>query len=267
MKSTEHRRLKCCVIDDEPLAAQLIGSYAARVPSLELAGVFSSATEAYPVIAAGDVDLVFLDIQMPQLSGMELVKLLPEHTMVVFVTAYENYAVQGYKVNAVDYLLKPVSFEEFVGAVDRALQRAGASLATGAQREESDPSTGAAFPQTDREAGSIMVKTEYRYRQIPKSDILYVEGLKDYVRIFVEGETRSVMTLLSMKSVEHALPATDFMRVHRSYVVNLNKISMIERNRIILADRRIEGGATHEIPIGDSYRQQLQNYIASISVE
>jgi DNA-binding LytR/AlgR family response regulator len=201
-------KLKCCVIDDEPLAGQLIGSYAERTPALFLAGVFTSAQEAYPMIASGNIDLVFLDIQMPQLSGMEFVKLLPPNTMVIFVTAYQNYAIQGIKVNAVDYLLKPVSYEEFLGSVNLALQRREKMQALSNSQER----TGGNYAevQSSPESDSIIVKTEYRLRQITKSDILYIEGLKDYVRIFVEGEPRSIMTLLSMKSIERNLPSDKF---------------------------------------------------------
>ena len=257
-------KLRCCVIDDEPLAGNLIGSYAERTPALSLAGVFTSAQEAYPVIASGEIDLVFLDIQMPQLSGMELVGLLPPSTMVVFVTAYENYAIDGIKANAVDYLLKPVSYGEFLGAVNRAIARRGAmaEIAGPPSPETEEASNGKFDPDTEH----IIVKSEYRHRQIRKSDILFIEGLKDYVRIFVEGEPRSVMTLLSMKALEHTLPSGSFMRVHRSFIVNLSKIHTIERNRIIITDRLTSPAASHEIPVGDSYRQALGTYVASRSV-
>lgn len=256
------RKFKCCVIDDEPLAGNLIGSYAERTPALSLAGVFTSAQEAYPLLASGEIDLVFLDIQMPQLSGMELVGLLPPSTMVVFVTAYENYAIDGIKANAVDYLLKPVSYGEFLGAVNRAIARAGSVIPQGGTQVQVEQSNaGMAMCDSD----CIIVKSEYRHRQIRKADILYIEGLKDYVRIFVEGESRSVMTLLSMKALEQSLNA-DFMRVHRSFIINLSKIHTIERNRIILTDRVSVPPSTHEIPVGDSYRQALANYISSRSL-
>lgn len=262
-----NRKLRCCVIDDEPLAGNLIGSYARRTPALSLAGVFTSAQEAYPMLASGEVDLVFLDIQMPQLSGMELVGLLPPSTMVVFVTAYENYAIDGIKANAVDYLLKPVSYGEFLGAVNRAMARAGSVMPQSGMSSQGEPSdTGSSYGDVAAcDADCIIVKSEYRHRQIRKADILYIEGLKDYVRIFVEGESRSVMTLLSMKALEQSLNA-DFMRVHRSFIINLSKIHTIERNRIILTDRVAVPPATHEIPVGDSYRQALATYISSRSL-
>lgn len=245
--------LRCVVIDDEPLAGQLIGNYARRTPSLQLAGVFTSAREAYSLIISGEVDLLFLDIQMPELSGMEFVKLIPRDTMVIFVTAYENYAIEGIRVNAVDYLLKPVNYTEFIAAVERAMERRRSAPALA-----SPPSA-----DTPADDGHIIVKSEYRHRQIAKRDILFVEGLKDYVRIFVEGQARSVMTLMSMKTLEGALTPPEFMRVHRSYIVNLSKINAIERGRIFVTDNRQSPAVTHEVPVSDSYRPQLLDYIAS----
>lgn len=265
--------LRCCVIDDEPLAAGLIGAYVERTPSLELAGVFNSAQEAFPAISAGDIDLLFLDIQMPQLSGIEFVNLLPSSTMVVFVSAFENYAIQGIKANAVDYLLKPVSYDDFLGAVNRASQRRESSLLAASYGLPS--SEGTARERTAAEATGaelnpgaeyIIVKSEYRYRQIAKSDILYIEGLKDYVRIFIEGENRSIMTLLSLKALEHCLPEGRFMRIHRSFIVNLSKIKTIERNKILIADRVLTPGTLYEIPVGDSYRPAIASYISSLSL-
>lgn len=265
--------LRCCVIDDEPLAAGLIGGYVERTPSLTMAGVFNSAHEAFKIISSGEVDLLFLDIQMPQISGIEFVNLLPTSTMVVFVSAYENYAIQGIKSNAVDYLLKPVSYEDFLGAVNRACQRrqltspaSGNCLAISFDTTKESDNGEAIAANLNSEAEHIIVKSEYRYRQIAKSDILYIEGLKDYVRIFVEGENRSIMTLLSLKSLEHCLPESRFMRVHRSFIVNLTKIKTIERNRILIVDRLLSETPPYEIPVGDSYRQSIASYISSLSL-
>lgn len=242
--------LRCCVIDDEPLAASLISSYVNRTPSLKLAGEFNSAHEAFPLINSGEVDLLLLDIQMPELSGMEFVNLVPPTTMVIFVTAYDNYAIQGLRANAVDYLLKPVSYEDFLAGISRARERKSAVPAASA---------------VTAECQQIMVKTEYRYRQITVADILFIEGLKDYVRIYIEGEARPVMTLQSLKSLEHALPDRCFMRVHKSFIVNLTKIRTIERTRILILNLT-QQGAAYEIPVGDSYRQPIADYIASMSL-
>ena len=241
------KKLTCCVIDDEPLAAQLIASYASRTPSLELIGVYSSAQDAFSEIASGRIDLVFLDIQMPQLSGMEFARLIPPSTMVIFTTAFANYAIEGYKVNSVGYLLKPVSYEDFIAAVNRAVQHASDASAH-------HPAVGRQ-PQDIGQSDHLIVKTEYRLRQIAKRDILFIEGLKDYVKIFVEGESRAVMSLLSLKALERSLPSDDFMRVHRSFIVNLKKINTIERGNIIIG--------THQIPVSDSFRAQLSDYISS----
>lgn len=238
-------KLKCCVIDDEPLAAELIANYVRRTPSLELAGVFNSAQDAFPVISSGEISLLFLDIQMPQLSGLEFARILPRATRVIFTTAYANYAIEGYKVNAIGYLLKPVSYSEFLEAVERA-----------AGDIPAQPGTPVTTSTPAAESDYLMVKTEYRLRQIPKADILFIEGLKDYVKIYVAGDARPTVSLLSLKSLERVLPSASFMRVHRSFIVNLTKISTIERGNIIIDD--------HQIPVSDSFRADVQAYISSL---
>lgn len=232
--------LNCCVIDDEPLAAQLIGSYVDKTPFMELAGVFSSAQEAIKVILEGKVDVVFLDIQMPQLNGMEFAKIIPPHCRVIFTTAFNAYAVEAFKVNALDYLLKPVSYEEFAMAANRALE--WVSL----HRRANEKSATGDF---------LIVKSEYKLIQIPTASILYIEGLKDYVKIYVEGDNKSIMTLMSMKTLEQSLPQSKFLRVHRSFIVNTSKIKVIERNRIVF-------GSTY-IPVSDSYRNAFAEFVAS----
>jgi len=235
--------LNCCVIDDEPLAAQLIGSYVEKTPFMELNGIFSSAQDAIKVILEGKVDVVFLDIQMPQLNGMEFAKIIPTHCRVIFTTAFNTYAVDAFKLNALDYLLKPVSYEEFAMAANRALE--WVSLHRRANEKNG--------------AGDyIMVKSEYKLIQIPTSSILYIEGLKDYVKIYIEGANKSIMTLISMKALERALPSSKFLRVHRSFIVNTSKIKVIERNRIVF-------GNTY-IPVSDSYKSAFADFVASRSL-
>lgn len=241
-------KLKCCVIDDEPLAADLIANYVRRTPSLDLVGVFNAAQDAFAAIASGDIALLFLDIQMPQLSGLEFARIIPPSTRVIFTTAYANYAIEGYKVNAIGYLLKPVSYAEFLEAVERAGNSIQGSATTQAAAAPDIP--------TAADSDYLMVKTEYRLRQIQKADILFVEGLKDYVKIFVAGEPRPIVSLLSLKSLERILPAASFMRVHRSFIVNLTKISTIERGNIMIGD--------HQIPVSDSFRPDVQAYVASL---
>ena len=231
--------LKCCVIDDEPLAAQLIASYIEKTPFMQLVGTYSSSQEAVKTILENQVDLVFLDIEMPQLNGLEFAKIIPPTTRIIFTTAYDQYAIQGFKVNALDYLLKPVSYEDFLASANKAqrwieIQRNGSNQ--GSSRDY------------------IIVKSEYRLVQIPTSDILFIEGLKDYVKIYTIDEQKSIMTLMNMKTLEQSLPSY-FMRVHRSFIVNTNKIKIIERNRIVFGNKYI--------PISDTYKQVFSDYIAS----
>ena len=239
--------LRCCVIDDEPLAARLIGSYVERTPFLSLEGVYNSATDAARPIMSGEIDLVFLDIEMPQIGGMEFAKIIPDTCKIVFTTAYDRYAVQGFRVNALDYLLKPVSYEEFLEAANRAVKEAAAKAEA--------PAPGVTPRQQHREF--IVVKSEYRMLQIRVSDIQFVEGLKDYVKIYIDSQSRPVLTLMSMKAVEDMLDNGDFLRVHRSFLVNTRHISVIERNHLVIAD--------HPIPISDSYRKAFADYLAGLS--
>lgn len=233
--------LHTCIIDDEPLAASLIEEYVRRTPFLELVGIYNSAQEAAKQLFSNEVDLVFLDINLPQLSGVELARILPPGCKVVFITAHENYAVDGFKVGAVDYLLKPVDYEEFLGAARKA-------LASGSARAES-----VSTPKTPR--SHIIVKSEYRLVQIATSDIVYIEGLKDYIKIFVEGEPKPVLTLMNMRTLEAELPSGRFMRVHRSFIVNTDKIKVIERNRIVFD--------AVQIPISESYKQDFSEFVKS----
>ena len=234
-------KIKACVIDDEPLAAELIAGYIKRTPFLELEGVYSSAQEAVRSVMVGRVSLVFLDIQMPMLNGLEFARLVPKGVKVVFVTAYNDFALDSFKVGAIDYLLKPVDYEEFVGAAARAVAQIGTQSAFGAP----------AAPRND----FIIVKSEYKLQQIKISEILYVEGLKDYVKIWLDGSNRSITTLLNMRSLEQSLPTETFMRVHRSYIVNLDKIRTIERNRIVFGNV--------SIPVSESYRDAFQSWVNS----
>jgi len=228
------KKIRCCVIDDEPLAAQLINSYILRTPYLADAGTFSSAQEAIKKVLDGEIDLIFLDINMPQLNGLEFARIVPPATRVIFTTAYDSYAVEGFRVNALDYLLKPISYEEFSKATTRALHALSDSRAT-------------AQPVTD----SIIVKSEYKLIQILIDDILYIEGLKDYVKIVTTDTT--VMTLMNIKTLERALPTDRFMRVHRSFIVNKRHITVIERNRIVF-------GKTY-IPVSETYKQAFSDFI------
>ncbi len=239
--------LRSCVIDDEPLASGLIASYIEKTPFMTLVGEFSSPRDAIQLILDGGADVVFLDIQMPQLNGIEFARIIPPSTRIVFTTAFDNYAVEGFRVNALDYLLKPVSYEEFLAAANRALQWV-----------EMARSGSAANSSTSSSNDYIIVKSEYKLVQIPVNDILYIEGLKDYVKIYTTDNDRCIMTLMSMKTLERSLPADRFMRVHRSFIVNTGKIKVIERNRIVF-------GKTY-IPVSESYKQAFSDYVSARSI-
>ena len=240
-------KLRCCVIDDEPLASGLIASYILKTPFLELAGEYSSPNDATSAILSGDIDIVFLDINMPQISGVEFARIIPPSTRVVFTTAYDSYAVEGFRLNALDYLLKPVSYPEFLEAANRALK----------WKESVDVRQTAVSATVDERF--IIVKSEYKLIQIAIDDILYIEGLKDYVRIYTASRERPVMTLLSMKSIESKLPEPQFMRVHRSLIVNTSRITTIERNRIVFGESYV--------PISDSYRQMFNDFITARTLD
>ena len=228
--------MKCIVVDDEPLALNLLESYVRKTPFLELAGKYSSAVQAMKELANQQVDLIFLDIQMPELNGLEFSRMLPPETCIIFTTAFDQYAIDGYKVNAIDYLLKPISYPDFLQAANKALHQHELMHRT---------------PQD--EIDSIFVKSEYKLVQIELRKILYVEGLKDYIKIYEEDNPKPVLSLMSMKAMEDLLPPSQFMRVHRSYIVRKDKIRVIDRGRIVF-------GKTY-IPISDSYKQVFQEYL------
>lgn len=236
--------LNTVVVDDEPLAAALIEKYVQRTPSLRHAGTFHSPQEAIKTILEGDVRLVFLDIRMPGLNGVEFARCIPPSTSVIFTTAYPDYAIDSFKVSAVDYLLKPISYADFSGAVERALARQETIQAA----ERADAST---------VTGHLIVKSEYKQVQIPLADILYVEGLKDYVKIAVKGTPKPVLTLMSMKALEQALPQRVFMHIHRSWIVNTTHIERIERGHAVIQGRAI--------PVSDSYKDTFARYVAEHS--
>lgn len=227
--------LKCALVDDEPLALSLLESYVAKTPFLELAGKWSSAVQAMNELSDKQVDLLFLDIQMPELSGLEFSKMVNPSTRIVFTTAFSQYAIDGYKVNALDYLLKPISYPDFLAAANKALQWFEL------------------MQQPKEEIQSIFVKSDYKLVQIELKNILYIEGLKDYIKIYEEGATRPVLSLMSMKSMEELLPAARFMRIHRSYIVNKEKIRIVDRGRIVFGK--------NFIPISDSYKQAFQEFL------
>lgn len=231
--------IRCAVIDDEPLALGLMASYVKKTPFLELVGSYSSAIQAMNELPNHPVDLLFLDIQMPELNGLDFSRMVPPQTRVVFTTAFDQYAIDGYRVNALDYLLKPISYPNFLQAAQKA-QEWFKLVEQGQQ--------GAV-----EEVQSIFVKSEYKQVQVMLDDILYIEGLKDYIKIYEEGHEKPLLSLMSMKSMEEMLPSQRFMRVHRSYIVQKSKIRVVEHNRIVF-------GKTY-IPVGDSYKDDFQAFL------
>ena len=213
--------INCIIVDDEPLSLDLLEGYVNKTPFLNLAGRCASAKEAMEVMTREKIDLVFLDIQMPDLNGLEFSKVIKDETRIIFITAYEKYALNGYKVEALDYLIKPVNYEEFLDAGNKAKKWFELTSNKSKEREAMD---------------SIYVKSEYRIIQVNLNDIIYIEGLKDYVKIYLGNQAKPILSLMSMKSLEEQLPTFSFMRVHRSYIVNLNKIKTIERDRIIFGN-------------------------------
>lgn len=236
-------KLSCAIIDDEPLAVELMESYVRKTPFLELQGSFGSGVAAFGMLRDRPVDLLFCDIQMPGLNGVEFSRILPADTRVIFTTAFSRYAVEGFRVNAVDYLLKPISYADFLAAAQKALEWFELKRRAGAPADD---------------LRSIFVKTEYRLRQIELERILYIEGLKDYVKIHVEDEPHPVLSLMSLKSLEEQLPADRFIRVHRSYIVQPAKIRTIERNSIVFGRERI--------PISENYRQAFFDFLSDRSL-
>lgn len=229
------RELQCIIVDDEPLAVDLLKSYVEQTSFLKLAGTYNSALEAVSVIHEGKIDLIFLDINMPNLNGLEFSKTLPPHIKIVFTTAYDQYALQGFKVNALDYLLKPISYADFLQASNRAMQWFN--------------TVGESSPDD-----SIFVKSGYRVVKLEYADILYIENQKDYVLFFLKGETEPVSSLMNLQSLSDKLPKERFMRVHRSFIVNLDNVKTIERNTIVF-------GKVY-VPVSDSYRAAFNDFMA-----
>ena len=227
--------LTCAIVDDEPLALGLIESYVRKTDFLKLEGCYASAVEAMSHLTQSPVDLLFLDIQIPELSGLEFSQMLPPETRIVFTTAFEQYALDGFRINALDYLLKPISYARFLESARRALQWFEMKA------------------QQPKERDTIFVKSDYKLVQIELKHILYIEGLKDYIKIYEEGNAKPILSLMSMKAIEEQLPPSRFMRVHRSYIVQKEKIRIIERGRIVF-------GKTY-IPISDSYKQAFQEFL------
>ncbi|MFY0652153.1 MAG: response regulator transcription factor [Cyclobacteriaceae bacterium] len=235
-----YRMIKCIAIEDEPLALQQIGKYIDKTPFLEQCELLESAILALDFLENNEVDLMFIDINIPDLNGMEFVKSLKNPPKVIFTTAYDQYAVEGFKVDALDYLLKPIGYADFLKAANKA--KSWFDLHSSTQNEE-----------VKSDDSFLFIKSEYKVVRVDFENIQYIEGMREYVRIHLSNE-KPIMTLMSMKKIEQYLPPSQFMRVHRSYIVNLKKITTIEKSRIVYDE------STY-IPISDQYKNQFQEYM------
>ncbi len=231
-------KIKCLAVDDEPLALELVKGYIEQTPFLELAGTCDNALESITFLENNEVELIFLDIQMPGLTGTSLMRSLKNKPRVIFTTAYEEYAVEGFRLDAIDYLLKPFDYEEFLRAAQKA--RDLFTLEAGIKNEPNDKDY-------------FFIKSDYKLVKVVIADITHIEGLKDYVKIFLASSPKPLLTLMSLKTLEGLLPTNNFARIHRSFIININHITGIERNLI-----HLPGG---QIPMSENYKNQLMAMI------
>lgn len=237
------RKISCIIIDDEPLALDLVEGYVSKTPFLELKGKCLSALEALQIMNTEKIDLVFSDIQMPDLNGIDFSKTLSADTKVIFTTAFKEYAFDGFKVNAVDYLLKPFNYQEFLKAAIKAQERI-------------------IRPEEKRQGFThdnfIFVKSEYKQVKINLNEVYYFEGLKDYIKIWINSQAKPILTLMSLKTLEQELPEEKFMRVHRSFIIALDKIESVERSQVVINKERIT--------IAEQYKSKFQEFIENKSL-
>ena len=233
--------IRCIVVDDEPLAVEMLAGYVRRTPSLDLQSTFTDPVLALSAIRSSKPELVFMDIQMPDLNGLELSRLLPSETRIIFTTAFKEYAFESYEVGAIDYLLKPIKYQKFLEAVAKADKWF-------AMRSSEDAAS------CEKERKSAFIKVDGELRNIDFDDILYVAGMKDYVTVHLQSDDRPLVTHITMKAIEDLLPSDRFMRVHRSYIVALDKISAIDSYGDVLIGKV-------SIPVSDSYRKDIDAYI------
>jgi len=238
-------KLKCIAVDDEPLALDIIEDYISKVPFLELVKRTENAIEALQLVQAGGIDLVFLDIQMPELTGIQFLKIAGGKASFILTTAYSQYALESYDLNVSDYLLKPIAFDRFYKAVEKVhnLAKVTEPIIAAQPVIKEAPKPIVIQPVQD----FMFVKTEHKIQKIELDDILYIEGLKDYISIYTKAER--VITLQNMKRMEETLPSSQFIRVHKSYIISLDKIESIERSRISICGKMI--------PVGDTYRDEF----------
>jgi len=245
-----NNKITCIVVDDEPLAVRLLESFVAKTPSLELLGAFTDSVEAINAIREQHPQLLFLDIQMPDLNGMELAHMLPEGTKIIFTTAFKEYAFESYEVSAIDFLLKPIRYNKFIAAVEKAQEW---FVHSQPQPANISPLTSHPSPLTKT---SMFIRVDGELRQISFDSILFVEGMKDYVRFHLEGERIPLTTHMTMKAVEDVLPTDTFMRINRSYIVRLDKIRTVDRNLCVYIGEEI-------IRVTEAYREAFESYVST----
>ena len=235
------RTLTCIIVDDEPLAVHLLETYVEKTPDLQLAASFTDSITAINTIKAQKPDLLFLDIQMPNIDGMELAHSLPEETHVVFTTAFKEYAFESYEVNALDFLLKPIRYNKFLAAVEKA------------RKQYQQPITQTQQPNT------VFIRVDSARRNVPIDQITYINGMKDYVLFYLDNEPKALITHLTMKAVEDMLPKDKFLRIHRSYIVAVDKIQKVDNNDCIYIGKEI-------IHIPDGYLQTFRQFLESRTI-
>lgn len=231
--------IRTIAIDDEPLALQLVTGYIRKTPYLQFLEAFDNPLGAMEYLENNEVDLIYLDIRMPDLSGTEFARILPD-TKIIFTTAFEKYALEGFKLEAVDYLLKPFGYEEFLVSANKA-------------RKLIDMEAKAVGSSVEINNGFLFLKADYKIRRINYDDILYIEGLKDYIKIYLKNESRPVISHCSLKLLESKLPGSKFMRIHRSFIVNLNCVTTVDRLRIVFGKEYI--------PVSDQYKDKFQKFL------
>lgn len=245
--------IRCIAVDDEPLALDIIESYISKLPFLQLVKTCSSATEAMQVLQEEQVDLMFLDIEMPELTGIQFLNILKHQPLIIFTTAYPDYALEGFNQDAVDYLLKPIPFDRFLKAVTKAQER----LQLKSKPTDQAPSGNTQATASQLEQDFMFVKADYKTIRVDFKDILWIEGLKDY--IIIQTKDQRIITLLSMNKMMEKLPESKFLRVHRSFIVSLAKIDSIEKSRIKIGNK--------EIPIGEVYKEHFLKWVEENNIQ
>lgn len=243
------RELRCIIVDDEPLAVKMLENFVSKTPGIELMASFTDSVQAFSEITAKHPDVVFLDIQMPDLNGMELSRMIPQESRIIFTTAFKQYAFESYEVSALDFLLKPINYQKFLEAVQKARRWFEMKEAAAAQPAAADAP----------ESGAIYLKADKALQKVSLSDILYVEGMKDYVLVYLAGKSQPLVTHTTMKAMEDLLPASMFMRVHRSYIVSLKRIDAVCPGN----DLQIGTALIH---VSDAYREAFEAHLATKSL-